>query len=796
MKPGRMLALVSTFILILAMSMSAFAATGTATCEEDSDVSVSVTSDKDSYVTGDTVNLTIGVTNNSSTYNVNSISLQATANGTRLSIGTESEFAGVNIGEGTAEGTYTIELTESVFGAASGSSGSDGSGSNVVIYVVIAIVAVVIIVAAVVLVMMKKKKAKAGAAMIMLVAMAGFSMALMQVQPVSAEVDYGLSTDDKVSVTTVAVHDPSIFVDIAEDGTETYYVFGTQRGVAKSTDLMNWTSVTTELYGIVGDDGTVTTTSDHEAVFSTSTYDGTVTVLSSDGTEIEVDFTSFTEDGNFDAYAWAAAYGTNGSDMTLFTDWSSSYDIDGNMWAPDIYYNEDNGTYYIYWSLNGPAWNSVIVLCTSDNLLGPYTYAGPVVYSGFVADTDAPTSYKNTDLELVYGELDELQDKYSGMVNVKNANQAVTASESVKVPLTLTINGEEQTVNVVVTVGFEGEEGESVYVVNTNNSGTWGDNWPHAIDPCVVEDEETGELWLSYGSWSGGIYMIKLDKETGLRDYTYTYEDNELYADQITDDYFGVRIAGGNYITGEGSYIQKIGDYYYLWISYGFYDPTGGYNMRIYRSECITGPYTDLNGNTGVVTTWSNYYNVSRGIRLFGPYKWSMMSTAEVAQGHNSAFVDTDGKAYVIYHIKYTDGSYSHQVRVHQLVTTKGGWIVAAPFKYSGETVDYDNPTLTADDLTGEWGVIIHTLAVDYENYDYKTEESVTFNADGTITGAYEGTWTMDEDGKSYMTIVIDDVTYDCVFFSQNCEGYDVETAVFTGLGDNQITIWGAKVPD
>lgn len=29
---------------------------------------------------------------------------------------------------------------------------------------------------------------------------------------------------------------------------------------------------------------------------------------------------------------------------------------------------------------------------------------------------------------------------------------------------------------------------------------------------------------MGYGSWSGGIFMLKLNEENGLRDYEYTYD--------------------------------------------------------------------------------------------------------------------------------------------------------------------------------------------------------------------------------------------------------------------------------
>ena len=107
---------------------------------------------------------------------------------------------------------------------------------------------------------------------------------------------------------------------------------------------------------------------------------------------------------------------------------------------------------------------------------------------------------------------------------------------------------------------------------------------------------------MSFGSWSGGIFMIMLDKTNGLRDYTYTfpYEVNgktttpsAASANCTSDPYFGKKIAGGYYVSGEASYIQKVGKYYYLFMSYGGLTAAGGYQIRVFRSEKPDGPYKD-----------------------------------------------------------------------------------------------------------------------------------------------------------------------------------------------------------
>ena len=37
---------------------------------------------------------------------------------------------------------------------------------------------------------------------------------------------------------------------------------------------------------------------------------------------------------------------------------------------------------------------------------------------------------------------------------------------------------------------------------------------PNAIDPTIFTDAE-GKMWMTYGSWSGGIYLLEIDPKTG-----------------------------------------------------------------------------------------------------------------------------------------------------------------------------------------------------------------------------------------------------------------------------------------
>jgi len=394
------------------------------------------------------------------------------------------------------------------------------------------------------------------------------------------------------------------------------------------------------------------------------------------------------------------------------------------LWAPDVVYNEKMGKYCMYLSANGDDWKSNIVLLTSDDIMGPYSYVDSIVYGGF-----DESNYKETDIVKVCGE--SLPQRY---------------------------------------------------ITNGVKNHKWGDEYPNCIDPCVYYDDD-GNLRMVYGSWSGGIFLLELDEETGLRDYNVKYETNAH-----SDAYFGKKIAGGKYVSGEGPYIQKIGDFYYLFISYGNLEANGGYNVRIFRSKKPDGDFVDMLGNTPFYDVYEFNYNQSKGVRLFGGYKWRTFSFGQVAQGHNSAFVDDDGKAYIVCHTRTTNGTEQHYVKIHQLFTNKEGWLVAAPFGTNGETLQEGN--LPTEEIVGEYEVIIHDLQIDYKNLETKKPVFINFKADGTIDGDLEGEWEIVEN-TPYIYITLDDICYSGVLTKMKIENTNIETVVFTALGENQVTIWG-----
>ena len=515
-----------------------------------------------------------------------------------------------------------------------------------------------------------------------------------------------------VDMKRVSVHDPSV---VWEPTTKTYYIFGSHRAAAKTKDLMNWTS-----FQAPWDNGY------NKNCSNSAAFETPVVKKVKKGGE-EVDFPAF------NARKWAARG-------------SNSYNIDGNMWAPDVIWNKAMQKWCMYLSINGDNWYSSIILLTADNIEGPYRYQGPVVISGF----HTGNAYKDTDLELVLGPLDKLPSRY-------NAPWASTSKVSL----------------------------------------------PNNIDPCVFYDEK-GNLWIAYGSWSGGIFMLELDEETGLRDYDITYSTTG------GDPYFGKRIAGGFYVSGEAPYIEYIDGYYYLFVTYGGLAAggvkndynNGGYQMRVFRSENPDGPYVDARNTSAVfksfMTDFGPSANDNRGVNIFGAYsEWGNQAKGnfgERSQGHNSIIAAEDGRTYLVYHTRFQNRGEEHQVRVHQVFQNEDGWLVAAPFEYTGEQVTSADIAITqqiaTDRIPGTWQVLIHPFKLDHTKKEIAKPVEVQLNADGSVSGAQTGTWSVQE-GTSYFTIKLGTTEYKGVMVEQTLEPSDDKAASFTVMNRNGVTVWG-----
>lgn len=474
-------------------------------------------------------------------------------------------------------------------------------------------------------------------------------------------------------------------------------------------------------------------------------------------------------------------------DVKTYTGNTEATQLKENCWAPDVIYNTSMGKWCMYLSVNGTTYNSAIVLLVADQLDGTWSYMGEVVYSGMgISGNDTSL----TDFQEVTGKAPDA--KYSAM-----------------------------------------RSGDAIYNMN-------------AIDACITYDGD--DLWMTYGSFFGGIFMLKIDPTTGLRDEDVTYATNIVYADGSTmvadkqsytvysDEYFGIHIAGGHGQTGEGSYIEKIGDYYYLFMSYGAYAPEGDYNMRVFRSSTITGyanndfsseanfvGYRDSGNSTAMVqNSVISVVNGSLGNRVMSGYTWSWWDYSYVSQGHNSAFYDEEsGKAYLIYHNKFMDGTIFHVMKVHELLVNADGWLVTSPFEATITSTDISEADelatdLTAEQIAGTYGVLFMTRdSGEYGSPVTEHEAIITASGqNGTITGTIstlprnswnngvqqyaDATFTYTSSTGAFQ-LRIDSQDQKGYLLWQNLEGTNIRTLAFTTMSTtstgHKYTYWGYKYP-
>lgn len=306
---------------------------------------------------------------------------------------------------------------------------------------------------------------------------------------------------------------------------------------------------------------------------------------------------------------------------------------------------------------------------------------------------------------------------------------------------------------------------------------------PNVVDPDVFFDKE-GKLWMVYGSYSGGIYMLEMDAKTGM---------------PLEGQGYGKKLLGGNHARIEAPYMlySPETDYYYLFLSYGGLDSFGGYNIRVARSENPDGPFADAAGNEmssvmGAPGTIFDDRSIEPfGVKLMGGFQWLGEDGQEaggyVSPGHNSAYFDEEsGRYYLIFHTRFPMQGEIHNVRVHQLFMNEDGWPLAAPQRYAGEKIGkYDKK-----DIAGAYMLVNHGKDI---TADPKTSVTVTLESGGGITGAATGTWELSGGNKAVM--MLDGTEYKGVFVRQWDERAGRKTMSFTALSADGTAVWGTGFP-
>ena len=306
--------------------------------------------------------------------------------------------------------------------------------------------------------------------------------------------------------------------------------------------------------------------------------------------------------------------------------------------------------------------------------------------------------------------------------------------------------------------------------------------WPNVIDPHTFFDKE-GRLWMVYGSYSGGIFILEMNPETGF---------------PLENQGYGKKLLGKNHSRIEAPYIlySPDTDYYYLFLSFGGLNANDGYNIRVCRSKNPDGPYVDALGQDMIECGGKpgTYFNdpdyEGYGVKLMGSYQFASMegdakrkSTAYRSPGHNSAYYDEEtGRYFLVFHTRFVGGGERHNVRVHQFYFNDQGWPVVSPARYGGETA------APVEMQAGRYKVLLHGR--DINGVEHVSELCV-LHADGTVSGAYTGEWNCG-DGRNF-AITLDGKAYRGVLHTGWDENQEQWVTMFTALDEAGAALWGVR---
>jgi len=175
-------------------------------------------------------------------------------------------------------------------------------------------------------------------------------------------------------------------------------------------------------------------------------------------------------------------------------------------------------------------------------------------------------------------------------------------------------------------------------VVSSTSSSSY-----NAIDPSPVEDQ-SGNWWLAFGSWSNGIYMVELNSST----MTKSTSNTTVY-------HLAKRSSGL-----EGASIYYYSGYYYLFASI---DTCCDGSSSTYRT--IVGRSSTINGT---------YYDRG-GVSLLSGGGTILMSTHSniIGPGGASVYADSDG-AVIVYHYYDGNNSGTATLGINLLGWSSDGW--------------------------------------------------------------------------------------------------------------------------
>ncbi len=316
-----------------------------------------------------------------------------------------------------------------------------------------------------------------------------------------------------------------------------------------------------------------------------------------------------------------------------------------------------------------------------------------------------------------------------------------------------------------------------------------GDIDVNSIDPQIIYSPD-GRMYMAYGSFGTGNWMLELDPETGLRkdgvyqdgvflDWqqirTYSLEASGIYTqysdgEEVTHEFYGTMISQGameapviarhdNVTVSDetGAVLEEGKTFYYSMHSYNGLEVA--YQMWGGRSENPMGRYTST-GGTGIYNDRPGA-KTNSGNKYMGSFTWSYKAPGVfepdiVLPGHNDLFTTSKGMniaAYITRTPSYTDDGLTYMTQIHQYYLNSFGDICINPNRYGKEI---DRAVTKEELLKYTDGGRFQMIALENGTHASATASvsvDVVLSEDGKISyqGKQIGTWLMY--GRGYIKL-------------------------------------------
>lgn len=305
----------------------------------------------------------------------------------------------------------------------------------------------------------------------------------------------------------------------------------------------------------------------------------------------------------------------------------------------------------------------------------------------------------------------------------------------------------------------------------------------NAIDPSVIVDPQTGQWWMHYGSFFGGLYCVELDPATGLPVKAGDHGHLIARRANYTQD---------NLEAPEIIYCPERKEYY-LFVSY---DPLmTTYNVRVGRSDSPAGPFLDFAGQD-MKDTVNNYPILTAPYRFDNHPGWA-------GAAHCAVLRTAAGEYFMLHQGRLSPHNMLMTLHVRRVFFNAAGWPVVSPERYAG----IPPRTFAKADLAGEWEIVrireprrerrLEAGQIPWgegalTEGEWNRSSRLLLSADGKA--GTDGQWSFLPDRQAIkLTVNGENIDELLIFAGQDWEN-ERETVLFTGLDRDGRSVWGKRI--